>query len=96
MTTYQRHASGSILRLPERTTIPSDPLNADWREYQEWLAAGNEPLPAPVPVENYVDKRTATYPPIAEQLDMLYWDAVRGTTTWRDEIARIKALYPKT
>lgn len=27
-------------------TIPADPDNRDWQEYQEWLAAGNTPLPA--------------------------------------------------
>ena len=31
-----------------------------------------------------------------EQLDMQYWDAVNGTTTWKDRIDEIKALYPKT
>lgn len=25
--------------------IPADPANRDWLEYQEWLAAGNEPKP---------------------------------------------------
>jgi hypothetical protein len=27
--------------------IPNDPNNKDWREYQEWLALGNKPKPAP-------------------------------------------------
>lgn len=30
--------------------IPADPQNADYRRYQEWLAAGNQPAPAdPLP-----------------------------------------------
>lgn len=34
-----------ILRLPDNTYIPNDPANTDWQAYQEWLAAGNTPLP---------------------------------------------------
>ena len=35
------------------------------------------------------------YPSIQEQLDMQYWDAVNGTTTWKDAIAQVKADNPK-
>ena len=34
-----------ILRLPDLASIPNDPENTDWQAYQEWLAAGNVPLP---------------------------------------------------
>ena len=34
-----------ILRLPDNAQIPNDPDNVDWQAYQEWLAAGNTPLP---------------------------------------------------
>jgi len=34
-----------ILRLPDNAYIPNDPDNTDWQAYQEWLAAGNTPLP---------------------------------------------------
>ena len=34
-----------VQRLPD-TTIPFDPANTDYQKYLEWLAEGNEPLPA--------------------------------------------------
>ena len=35
------------------------------------------------------------YASVQDQLDMQYWDAVNGTTTWRDHVAAVKAKYPK-
>lgn len=43
----------------------------------------------------YQRHRAAAYPSIQDQLDMQYWDAVNGTTTWKDAIAKVKADYPK-
>jgi hypothetical protein len=34
-----------ILRVADDAFIPNDPENTDWQAYQEWLAAGNVPLP---------------------------------------------------
>jgi hypothetical protein len=35
-----------IKRLADNAFIPFDPANRDYQEYLEWLAEGNEPLPA--------------------------------------------------
>ena len=43
----------------------------------------------------YSELRQQEYPPIAEQLDMLYWDSVNGTSNWLDKITEIKNKYPK-
>ena len=43
----------------------------------------------------YADKRKALYPSNDAQLDMQYWDAVNGTSTWVDAIAAIKVKHPK-
>ena len=43
--TYQYHTnpdgSKSIQRKEDMAFIPDAPLNKDWVEYQEWVAAGN-------------------------------------------------------
>jgi NAD-dependent DNA ligase len=43
----------------------------------------------------YKEQRAMAYKPLAEQLDMQYWDKVNGTTTWQDHIDTVKAQYPK-
>ena len=43
----------------------------------------------------YARKRAKEYPPMADQLDMQYHDAVNGTTTWKDAIAKVKSDNPK-
>ena len=35
-----------IKRLSDNAFIPFDPANTDYQEYLEWVAEGNEPLPA--------------------------------------------------
>ena len=45
---------------------------------------------------SYNAKRRAVYPSMDEQLDMQYWDAVNGTSTWKDAIAKVKSDYPKS
>ena len=47
------------------------------------------------PAETYVEKRLAEYPPISDQLDMIYWDKINGTSVWQDKITEIKEKYPK-
>jgi len=43
----------------------------------------------------YIKARQEAYGSIADQLDMQYWDAVNGTTTWKDHIAQVKSDNPK-
>lgn len=43
----------------------------------------------------YVEQRMAAYPSLSDQLDMIYWDKINGTTDWLDLISEIKAKYPK-
>ena len=45
--------------------------------------------------QEYARKRQGEYPGVQDQLDMIYWDGVNGTTTHKDIINAIKAKYPK-
>ena len=42
-------ADVGVQRLADGAWIPSDPANKDWRDYQEWLKAGNTPQAADPP-----------------------------------------------
>ena len=55
MTIYKLHRSklsdeiSVVIKNPDaalRVCIPFNPANTDYQEYLEWLAEGNEPLPA--------------------------------------------------
>jgi len=41
------------------------------------------------------DARRDAYLPMSEQLDMMYWDAINGTSNWVDHITSVKAAHPK-
>jgi len=43
----------------------------------------------------YARARAEAYAPIAEQLDMQYWDSVNGSRTWLDHIEAVKEAHPK-
>tara|TARA_R100000458_G_scaffold59301_1_gene69461 strand:+ start:688 stop:933 length:246 start_codon:yes stop_codon:yes gene_type:complete len=46
--------------------------------------------------EGYKTARRDSYPSIANQLDMQYWDKKNGTTTWVDAISKVKSDNPKS
>lgn len=43
----------------------------------------------------YARARAEAYAPIADQLDMMYWDSVNGSRTWLDHVEAVKETYPK-
>jgi hypothetical protein len=52
-------------------------------------------LQAEYDAKQYQRDRAKEYPSIQEQMDMQYWDAINGTTTWQDAINAVKTKYPK-
>jgi len=53
-----------------------------------------EPEPQP-DTRTYSEKRRHAYPPIGDQLDMMYHDQTEGSRTWLDAIEAVKEAYPK-
>lgn len=43
----------------------------------------------------YIEERRKAYPPIGEQLDMIFHDKTDGTNIWQETIAKIKKDIPK-
>jgi hypothetical protein len=46
MSDYKLLDGGGVKHVPSGRSIPDDPRNRHWQEYQNWLAAGNTPEPA--------------------------------------------------
>ena len=55
----------------------------------------NAAVEAEVLANAYKEQRATEYKPLAEQLDMQYWDKVNGTNTWKEHIDAVKAAHPK-
>lgn len=79
--------------------IPIDEANIDYQQFKkDVVGIGTTCVEGAdyVGVTTYTESRAAEYPSWQEQQDMQYWDAMNGTTTWKDKITEIKNKYPKT
>jgi len=79
------HSTFNTINWHDDATIPSE------SEFNSKLAE----LTAEYESTKYGRDRAPAYPPIKDQLDMLYWDKVNGTDNWQDVIAKVKADNPK-
>jgi len=61
----------------------------------EDIKAKQAELKAEYEAKQYQRDRAKEYPPITEQLDMIYWDKVNGTDNFLKAIQAVKAKYPK-
>jgi hypothetical protein len=93
---YQLAANGeAVIRLEDGAHIPFAEGNRDYAQYQEWVAAGNSPLPAEQkPEPTYAELRAAAYPAIGDQLDAL-WKGGDAAAEMLAKIQAVKAQYPK-
>ena len=95
---YKIIHENTTLKLPEYSNIPSDPRNIEYQKFiQDVAEKGIEIVEGPdIIVPDYATLRQQEYPSREEQLDMMYWDKVTGTTVWEETIQSIKDKYPKT
>ena len=59
------------------------------------VAAARKAIDDAAAAVKYKSDRESAYASVGDQLDMQYWDAVNGTTTWKDHVAKVKADNPK-
>ena len=70
------------------TSEEADAILNEWAENERAKQLDEE-------ANGYKVARQEAYGSIAEQLDMMYWDGVNGTTVWADHIAQVKSDNPK-
>jgi len=89
----------TIKRLSDGAFIPVSESNRDYQQFKKDVVGIGTTCVEGIDVITttaYDVARASEYPSLEEQQDMQYWDAVNGTTTWKDKIAEIKAKYPKS
>lgn len=102
--TYGLIAQG-VKRFADSVFIPDSDANADWRQYQSWLADGHTPRPLQ-PDSTYVWDGTAWVQdptlanaahnaPLITQLNANDGDSIRPIRTILLELAKISPIYPQ-
>lgn len=84
---YYKNVNGDFFGFETSQELPDGMIEVSEAE----IVAANH-----VPV-THVELRAAEFAtiPFGNQLDMIYWDKVNGTTIWQDWVAGIKARNPK-
>jgi len=86
---------------PNAEFVMSDDVITEWHSEDitqptdEVIATEQARLQAEYDDKQYQRNRAIAYASIQDQLDMMYWDGVNGTTTWQNHIAEVKANNPK-
>lgn len=85
---YWQFATNNHYQIVEE--VPSIRISVDGTEY---LYRQYRVLPQNPP--SYIEQRQRAYPPLSEQLDMIYWDKINNTHNWQETITAIKSQFPK-
>ena len=87
---YKLTIGSPVIRLSDGACIPPDPANRDWREYLEWLAAGNSPDPA----ETIDEVRARVWSAIKAKRDTIKAGGAKVGTKWyhSDEASRTQYI----
>ena len=96
---YKLLSNKIIKRLSDGRFIPVSEGNGDYQQFKaDVVGIGTSCVEGidTVTTIDYTDARVSEYPSLEEQQDMQYWDAVNGTTLWKDKITEIKTKYPKS
>ena len=95
---FNSAVSDEIFIIKDGTWILKNSNSTSYKKFiQDVAEQGMSIVEGPDVVQpSYAELRAANYPSREEQLDMMYWDKVNGTTTWEDTIQAIKDKYPKT
>jgi hypothetical protein len=80
-------SNGAINAVLGDPTSETTEIADDDVRYVAWVTARE--------AEQYIANRKENFASVGDQLDMQYWDAVNGTTNWKDHIASVKTEYPK-
>jgi hypothetical protein len=79
------HPNVTFINGDEAFDIDGNPVAYDEAAVQAYIAANQ-----------YKQQRAVEYPPLAEQLDLLYHDRINSTDTWMEAIQAVKNKYPKS
>ena len=98
---YKITQNDVILRRSDGAFIPKDSGNGDYKQFiADVKEHGIGIVEGPdVVTPDYKESRLSEYPPIAEQLDQLYWDLKNGrldTGDWIQNITKIKLKHSKS
>tara|TARA_R100000329_G_scaffold62876_2_gene56030 strand:+ start:844 stop:1146 length:303 start_codon:yes stop_codon:yes gene_type:complete len=90
-----RKAYPNVTFINDTNSVIKDAEGKDVAVEQSKIDAARVELDTEYSNSEYSRKRAEEYFSLQEQLDMQYWDAVNGTTNWKNHIAAVKSKYPK-